>query len=194
MFDIKPIVIMNNKNNKFDKLVVDALPGLFRFLRGMSLNSAEAEDVVQETCERLIRAQSTDKIDNVINLKAYMYSTARNITLNEFRRNKNRQKALETIKVQEEQSPPTDTESTIEAQQDLQQVLEAINTLPPKCREAFILRHVEQLSYKEIAERQNVSIGTVEKHLAKGVRYTHLLFKSIKKGSDTSTTIKKTAS
>ncbi|WP_133471992.1 RNA polymerase sigma factor [Paraglaciecola marina] len=185
---------MLNKNNKFDKLIIDALPGLFRFLRGMSLNAAEAEDIVQDTCERLIRAQSTDKINNVINLKAYMYSTAKNITLNEFRRNKNKQKAIDTIKVQEGQGQPANIENAIEAQQDLQQVLEAINTLPPKCRETFILRHVEQLSYKEIAERQQVSIGTVEKHLAKGVRYTHLLFKSIKKGSDTETTIKKTAS
>ncbi|MFT2089782.1 RNA polymerase sigma factor [Paraglaciecola sp. 2405UD69-4] len=185
---------MINKNNKFDKIILDALPGLFRFLRGMSLNVAEAEDVVQDTCERVIRAQSTDKISNVINLKAYMYKTAKNITLNEFRRNKNQQKALENVEVQEEQSEENDTESKIEARQDLQQVLDAINTLPPKCREAFILRHVEQLSYKEIAERQQVSIKTVEKHLAKGVRYTHLLFKSIKKGNDPSAKIKKTAS
>ena len=181
---------MSDKNNKLERILAENLPGLFGFLRGMSLSKDEAEDVIQETCEKIIKNVSTAE---VINLKAYMYKTARNITLNEFRRTKNKNTALEVLRINYEVIQPNFPEKTYEAEQELQQVLDAINTLPPKCRQVFILKHVEQLPYREIADKMGISVGTVEKHLAKGIRQTHIFFKAIQKGQDIRELLKKEA-
>jgi len=45
-----------------------------------------------------------------------------------------------------------------------------IQTLPQKCREAFILNYVNEFSYKEIASEMNISLKTVEKHISKALR------------------------
>ena len=45
-----------------------------------------------------------------------------------------------------------------------------IQTLPQKCRKAFILNYVNEFSYKEIASEMNISVKTVEKHIGKALR------------------------
>jgi len=51
------------------------------------------------------------------------------------------------------------------ARQRLDKLVEAVNTLPPRCRAVFILRKFENLSQAEIAERLGISRNMVEKHL-----------------------------
>ncbi len=46
------------------------------------------------------------------------------------------------------------------------EILRIVNTLPPKCREVFNMKHFEGLNTREIAERTNTSMQNVEKHLA----------------------------
>ena len=54
---------------------------------------------------------------------------------------------------------------------DIQAALQvALDKLPPKCREAFILCYFEDLSYKEIAQRMNISHRTVEVHVQKALK------------------------
>jgi RNA polymerase sigma-70 factor (ECF subfamily) len=45
-----------------------------------------------------------------------------------------------------------------------------IDSLPEKCREAFLLSRVEQLSHQGITEKLNISISTVEKHIGKALK------------------------
>ena len=53
----------------------------------------------------------------------------------------------------------------------MQMLLRAVNGLPPKCRDVFVLRMIEGLSQREIAERLGITVSTVEKHLARGLRH-----------------------
>jgi RNA polymerase sigma-70 factor (ECF subfamily) len=46
---------------------------------------------------------------------------------------------------------------------------EAISALPPQCRRVFLLRKVQGLSQKDVAQRLGLSVSTVEKHLATGL-------------------------
>ena len=46
----------------------------------------------------------------------------------------------------------------------------AVNQLPPKCRNVFVLRMIDGLSQRAIGERLGIAVSTVEKHLAKGLR------------------------
>lgn len=56
-------------------------------------------------------------------------------------------------------------------QQELhEQVLNAIQLLPPRCQEVFMLSRFEQLSYQEIADKLNISIKTVENQMGKALR------------------------
>jgi RNA polymerase sigma factor (sigma-70 family) len=60
-------------------------------------------------------------------------------------------------------------QQVIDAQQKLT-LLDAVNTLPPICRQIFVMRKIEEKSHSEIAEIMNVSPKTVENHLAKGMQ------------------------
>lgn len=51
-----------------------------------------------------------------------------------------------------------------------QQIQTGIDSLPEKCRQAFILNHYERLSYKAIAQEMGISVKTVEKHISKALQ------------------------
>jgi len=53
---------------------------------------------------------------------------------------------------------------------------EAIASLSPQFREAFLLSSEEQLSYREIAQRMQISVSTVEKHIAKALQVIRFIF------------------
>ena len=52
-------------------------------------------------------------------------------------------------------------------------IKQAINNLPEKCKEVFLLSRDEQLKYKEIADKLGISIKTVENHIGKALKILH---------------------
>ncbi|MEE9361448.1 MAG: sigma-70 family RNA polymerase sigma factor [Cellulophaga sp.] len=65
--------------------------------------------------------------------------------------------------------------STEQGSSRIEALREAINKLPPKCKEVFILSKFEKMKYKVIAEKMGISIKTVENHMSKA-------FKELRKG------------
>jgi RNA polymerase sigma-70 factor (ECF subfamily) len=63
-----------------------------------------------------------------------------------------------------------DPERRVSGREDVERFRQALNKLPPKCRQAFELRKFEELSQRQIAERMGVAESTVEKHLSKALR------------------------
>lgn len=61
------------------------------------------------------------------------------------------------------------------------QIRAGIYILPEKCREAFILNHYDNLTYKAIAHKMGISVKTVEKHISKAL---HLLRKELNREED----------
>ena len=55
-----------------------------------------------------------------------------------------------------------------------QKIQAAINELPEKCREVFLLSRFENLKYKEIAEKLNISIKTVEAQMSKALQHLRI--------------------
>ncbi|HJP68017.1 MAG TPA: sigma-70 family RNA polymerase sigma factor, partial [Sphingomicrobium sp.] len=60
-------------------------------------------------------------------------------------------------------------EETLLARDELQRLGETVADMPARVREVFVLRRIEGLSQRGVAERLGISVSTVEKHLAKAM-------------------------
>ncbi len=123
------------------------------------------EDLVQEVLVNLwVRRESLE----VKNLNAFLYTAIRYKVFKVIRSGKVREDLYDEIEnlIIED----NDTENSI-AENDFNRFLEeSLTTLPPKCREIFILSRKEQLSTKEIAERLGISPKTVENQITIALR------------------------
>lgn len=134
-----------------------------RYLKG----DMDVEDVLQEA---YLKAYSAEQDKRYIeHPKALLFSIAKNLALNEL----NRKSRQMTTYIEECQDDPVQQDSCsleeeIEAEQTIGLYCEAIATLPEECRRVYLLRKVHGLRHAEIAERMNVSLSTVEKHLRLG--------------------------
>ncbi len=103
--------------------------------------------------------------------KAYLFTAARNVAIDMFRRRRTvvHETITEFTELPVLEEAPGVIE-TIEHQQRLEMLIEAVSTLPERCRQVMMLRHLDGLSYKEIAARLGISPETVKVHMVKGVR------------------------
>ena len=139
-------------------------------LRGYLRNhfpSIEADDVVQESYLKLMKARATGKIASA---KAFFFTVARNTALTFFRRQRIYSETpvceLPTWRVLD------GTRDSVDAVNDRQQfdvVIEVIDKLPRRCREIVTLAAVEGLSNAEIAARLDLCEVTVRVQMARGI-------------------------
>jgi RNA polymerase sigma factor (sigma-70 family) len=129
----------------------------------------QAADMVQDTYVRILSLKHPHAI---VQPRAFLYKTAINLTVDEFRRQRLRNRwsaALESI--EELQSDAPDQEAVVESKERLDLLRQAIHELPPKCRHVFLLHKFMDLRHAEIAERLGISKNMVEKHVIKGLAY-----------------------
>lgn len=134
------------------------------------LGDAEsAHDVAQSAFVNIWQYSQGNEIDNP---KALIFKTAANLALNELRRRKRffRRNVLTSELVEigplrnKPSLDPTPEEET-SLRQEAKVLLAAIDQLPQKPRDAYKLHRYEGMSYKQIAEKQNVSVSSVEKYM-----------------------------
>lgn len=126
------------------------------------------EEIVQDVFVNLwIKAPELDGNGNV---RAYLYATLRNNVLHELRTEANRIFYLNKLKQIKRVKEGDKCLQEIYARETEIQITRIVQTLPEQCREAFRLSRFEHLSYKEIAERMQLSVSTVEKHIGKALR------------------------
>lgn len=100
-----------------------------------------------------------------VSLKAYLFQAARNRCLNELRKQKN------TVSLDEISDEIIDAGVYSLEETELQNLIqEAVLALPDKCREVFDLSRNESLSNREIADRMNISVKTVEAQITKALK------------------------
>ena len=124
---------------------------LFRLALRITLNSADAEDIVQETLIKVWKKrESWDEIESI---EAFCYSICRNLALDRTRRADKFNESLD-----ETQNTAVDTSYSANPEERVQQgdrmrlVKELIDHLPEKQRSVIQLRDFEGKSYKEIAD------------------------------------------
>ncbi len=154
----------------FDEFVSTTEGGLVRYARTIVVSPEDAQEVAQEAYLKIycvLRKNSAVNHSPV----ALLYTTARNLALSRLRHQKvMTQKALAVGVAEELRVNRISAERQLGQREKLAAALRAVSALPPKCREVFVLRVIEGFSHRAIAEKLQISVSTVEKHIARGVR------------------------
>jgi RNA polymerase sigma-70 factor (ECF subfamily) len=137
-------------------------------------SAGEADDIAQDACMRALDIEAPQRVREPLR---YLFRIARNLVIDRRRSRVRESQLAESLAVIERGSGnPADPERILAGKQDLERVLAAIASLPPRCREAFTLHRFDGLSYAAIARRMGVSTSMVEKHIAEAmVRVTRAM-------------------
>lgn len=135
-------------------------------------NREAAADLVQESYLRVLGVQENAGEQAVREPRALLYHTARNLIIDKHRRAALRQhEALDALPEAAHPSAPQhlQPEQALQGSQDWRACVDAIDALPPRCRDAFVLHIFEELPHAQIAARMGISVSMVEKHIARGM-------------------------
>jgi len=136
-----------------------------RFLNYYTHDVHAIEEVVQEVFVKLWTDHQGKKINFI---KTYLYNSSRNCMLNYLRTQENRMLILEKwAQIEMEKKSATDC---IDRDEFLLLLQAAVDSLPEKCKEIYILSREEELTYNEIARVKNLSVKTVEAQMGIALR------------------------
>jgi len=159
----------------FDKKAFEDLFNLYYkplcyYARKYTLDHVESEEVVQQTFLKLWEIRESLSFEKSVS--AYLYQSVRNQSINYLKQksifSKNKEDYALKIKQAKLFSAISEENgaSAMLAHELEQQINQAIDNLPSKCREIFLLSRTENLSIKEIAEKLNISTNTVQKQIS----------------------------
>ncbi len=159
---------MQDVDRWFAEEVLPLEPALMHFLRKNWRNEVDWVDLRQELYVRLYEAARNGLPAQT---QAFVFRSARNLLINHVRRS--RIVSIEAVADLDSLNLAVDTitpEQEATAEDDLRQLQDGLDKLPPRCREAVVLRRVEGLSQRECAARMGVGEDTIEKHMMYGMR------------------------
>lgn len=144
---------------------------LLGWLRRRLQCHSDAADLVQDTFVRVIKGRRALDIREP---RQYLSTVAKGLVIDLFRR-----RALEQSYLQALAALPVDEYPSEETQaiilETLMEVDRMLDSLGDKVRQTFILSQFEGLSYPRIAERQGISLRTVNNHMAKAIEHCCLI-------------------
>ena len=155
----------NGDTRAFDRLVMNYQQRLYFVIIRIVLNHEDADDVVQDTFIKAYR--NLDSFNENYRFYTWLYRIAINTAINLVQHRKHRESSLEKRQEDNRSEPPNNSshEDDYIHKEMREQVRTAISFLAPEMRTVFILRVYEEMSYKEIAETMDISIGTVMSRL-----------------------------
>ena len=151
----------------FNRLFQEEFKGLVLFSVRYVKEVEAARDIVQEAFVNLWNKR--EEIDRSRPYKTYLTTSVKNRSLNYLRDHK---KYDTHLLIQENLFPtPTVVQQHQMEIADLQeQINQALESLPEKCREVFLLNRQKHLKYQEIADQLGISVKTVETQMSKALK------------------------
>ena len=159
--------IRNGDESAFSELFRSYYSQLYRFARRYVKNKQAAEDIAQDVFVNIWRNREKWRIRT--SLRSYLYTAVRNRALNHLKRAEVENRRAEiagNITV-----PATTPEGHLHAKEIEEKVYKAIEELPVNCRQIFMLKKFDSLSYSEIAEIHGISVNTVKTQLSRAVKF-----------------------
>lgn len=157
----------NSEEEELTSVFLQNLSQLRFYLSSYFRAREDIEDILQEAYLRAITAGRVNKIRAP---KAFLYKVAKNLAINH--RTKASNRLTDSVEDFDDLGVLVNTISPEQNTDENRQFIvfsKAVSLLPSQCRQAFVLKKVYGLPNAEIAERMNISVSTVDKHLAKGL-------------------------
>jgi RNA polymerase sigma-70 factor (ECF subfamily) len=140
---------------------------LRRYLTRLLGNTPEAQDVAHDAYLRVYPDGDKTSAEQP---EAVLYTTARRLAINRLKRRSISPFANEGTVIDSAASAAPGVAQQVMARQELRLLESAIAGLPEGCRAVLLLRKIELLSHREIAERLGIAVSTVEKQHARALR------------------------
>ena len=179
----KPI-LSDEKREKFEKIALKYMDSLYTAAMHFTKNAEEAEDLVQDTYLRAFRF--FDKFEEGTNFKAWISRIMTNTFINNYRKKARTPQQVQLDKVDFfiEDDVNFEDPDSLNAYEEASynklfddEVNRALDKLNDSFRQIIVLADVEGLSYKEIADKAGIPLGTVMSRLFRARR---MLQKSLK--------------
>ena len=169
--------VVQNKDERtaFDEVFLPHLPEAYRLAQWLTGSASDAEDIVQEAALRAFRGI---KNFGAVNARAWSLTIVRNTAFSWLTKNKPRTVVfLNDLSAAEQQELEYEglhgarietPEEIALFKADAEEVQKALAQLPVQFREVIVLREINQMNYRDIAEITNAPIGTVMSRLSRG--------------------------
>jgi RNA polymerase sigma-70 factor (ECF subfamily) len=164
--------LKNGNKKAFEVIYQDFFDMLFYLAVGYLQDRERARELVQDAFMKLWEHRET--ISNKTNVKNYLYTIVKNSCLNDLREQEiiarnNREYLIPELKYRQE-ALETFAASYKEVESLLEIVEKAIDALPEGIRTTFRLNRYENLTYKEISQKLDISPKTVEARISKALK------------------------
>jgi RNA polymerase sigma-70 factor (ECF subfamily) len=137
---------------------------LYRFIS----NRDDIEDICQETLVCALEAERSTEINEP---RAFLFGVARNLMRKQLdRQSRSLIDFVEDYTQAQCESPEPTVDRIVDDRQRMLEFAGTVATLPPQCQRVFIMKKVFGYSHKEIAAELQISVSTVEKHVAAGLK------------------------
>jgi len=162
----KNITYNNLNKDLFEQLFKEHFVHLCGFAQNYVPDLDDAKEIVQDVFINLWNKRETITSDKSV--KSYLFTSVKNRCFNFIRDNKKFRSNILDVDIADYETPyENDSFSGHELQNKIDK---AISDLPEKCRQVFKLSRIEELKYKEIAEKLNISVKTVEAQMSKALK------------------------
>lgn len=165
----------DNRSGLFEAAVLPHLDAAYNFARWLTRNDQDAEDIVQAAFVRAFRFFDGFRGDDA---RSWLLTIVRNVYYSSLRdsRHENEAESFDEMLHSERALMPDDgpyhvgsnPEAMLQTAYTRRAVTRALEKLPGSFREVIVLKEIEDLSYKEIADIAGIPIGTVMSRLSRG--------------------------
>jgi RNA polymerase sigma-70 factor (ECF subfamily) len=152
----------------FEKLFKSHFKGLARFAQKYVKDFETAKEITQDAFINLWEKRNS--IDLSKPVKSYLTTTIYNKSLNYLRDNKKFNKDILNFENLYSLSDHEQGDKLVAAEID-KKIKSAIELLPEKCREIFVMNRFQNLKYQQVADKLGISIKTVETQMSKALQH-----------------------
>ena len=171
------------RTSRFEQTIMPHLDAAYNLARWLTRNDSDAQDVVQDACLRAFRYFDSFQGENP---SAWLLAIVRNTCFAWMRRNRPSEEVAGSDAIDAETAGnaepllgggsrqlATDPETLLIESRARVQVNDIVAKLPAEFREVIVLREIEDLSYREIADVVGIPIGTVMSRLSRARKLLH---------------------
>jgi RNA polymerase sigma-70 factor (ECF subfamily) len=170
--------LISGNHKAFEKIFNTYYKKLYVFSKEYVIDSETARELVQEAFVKLWEVKNQLRADT--NIPAYLYTMVRNNSINFLKQSIVKKKYAEYSQFKYQQYllnyyALIDESSEKLIYKELEdKIHDIIEHLPKKCKTVFKLSRFQELKHKEIASQLNISVKTVENHIAEALKRIHI--------------------